>query len=250
MGFIGIESVDSTNNAVSDSFNSEDGSYGGSNVGENGGLCSKGTVTLSSGADVYGNVQGSSINQSPGSGTTISGSSSSTPISDNFDAIDFSEVGADNNENIERGPTWAPPFYDPDTQDLVINNGRSLTLTSGVYYFRNITLAGGSTLNIDGDVTVYIEQVMTFDNGTVANLSQNPDQFHLNVGEGPVNIQGGQKLHAVIYAPEADVSLANGSGFYGGIIGKTLSFAGGGGLHYDESLSSDQESSAAPKLVY
>ena len=219
-------------------------------MADNGGLCSKGPVTIASGADVYGSAQGSSVNQLPGSGTTISGSSISTPIPDSFPPIDFSDVGSDNNENIERGPTWAPPFYNSDTRDLVINNGRNITLTTGVYHFRNLLLAGGSQLNIDGEVEIYIEQEMRFDNGTVANLSQTPDQFKLNVGAGPVNIQGGNQLHAVIYAPEADVKVENGSGFFGGIIGKTLSFAGGGGLHYDESLGDDLKQNATPKLVY
>ena len=250
MGFIGIESVDSLNNAVTDSFNSEDGSYGGSNLAENGGLCSKGPVYLASGADVYGNVQGSSVTQAEGSGTSISGSSISSPIPADYPSIDFSEVGPNNNDNIERGPTWAPPFYDPNTRDLVINNGRNLTLTAGTYQFRNLFLAGGSQLIIDGEVVVYIEQEMKFDNGTVANLSQTPDQFKLFVGAGPVNVQGGQKLHAAIYAPQADISIANGSGFFGGLIGKTLSFAGGGGLHYDESLGEDEATNVPPRLVY
>ena len=91
---------------------------------------------------------------------------------------------------------------------------------------------------------------MKFNNGTVANLSQVASKFKLNVGQGPVNIQGGHNLHAVIYAPDATVDVANGSGFYGSIIGKTLSFAGGGGLHYDESLSDGQQEKGDPTLVY
>ena len=252
MGFIGIESVDSLNNAVTDSFTSEDGSYGGSNRAENGGLCSKGPVTLASGADVFGNAQGSSVNQLEGSGTSISGSQISTPIPDEFDSIDFDSVGANDNDriNTESPPPYGAEFYNPNTRELVIDQGKNLTLTSGTYHFSNLYLRGGSQLRIDGQVEIFIEQEMRFDNGTVANLSQTPDQFKINVGAGPVNIQGGNQLHAAIYAPDADVRVENGSGFFGGIIGKTLTFAGGGGLHYDESLGDDQQQNVPPRLVY
>ena len=252
MGFIGIESVDSRNNAVTDSYNSDDGSYGGSNTAENGGLCSKGPVTLASGADVFGDAQGSSVTQLAGGGTSISGSSTPTPIPQQFPPIDFSMIGPDDNARInqESPPPYGAEFYNPNTRELIIDQGKNLTLTSGTYHFSNLFLRGGSQFIIDGEVTIFVDGQLTFDNGTVANLSQAPNQLTLNVGAGPVNIQGGQQLHAVIYAPEADVNIANGSGFFGGIIGRTLSFAGGGGLHYDESLNNDQQQDVPPQLVF
>ena len=70
------------------------------------------------------------------------------------------------------------------------------------------------------------------------------------VGEGPVNIQGGHQLHADIYAPEADVNIANGSGFFGNIIGKTLRGAGGAGWHLDESLLDSAAANGPPGLVF
>ena len=205
---------------------------------------------MSSGADVFGNAQGDPVVLTPGSGTSIAGSVLNAPHTTEYDPIDFSSIGPNDNNSIERGPTWAPPFYDSSTRDLVVNNGRHITLTSGVYHFRNMNLAGGSRLNIDGDVEIFIEGEMRFDNGTVANLGQKPNMFRLNVGQGPVNIQGGHHLHAVIYAPAAEVNIANGSGFFGSVVGRTLKIAGGGGLHYDETLGEDVEQTGAPKLVY
>ena len=104
-------------------------------------------------------------------------------------------------------------------------------------------------MNVSGPVRIFIEREMRFDNGTVANLTEIPANLEINVGAGPVNIQGGHQLHAAIYAPDADVSIANGSGFFGAIIGQTLSVAGGGGLHFDQSLATDEAAGAAPALV-
>ncbi len=247
MGFIGIESATILNNATTDSYNSDDGAYHNpSNRNENGGICSEGDVYLASGADVFGNAHGRSVEIAPGSGATISGTIGGA------DTLDFDvkpTPSSNDNHLISAGPNpWDSTYMSPD-DDLIVNYGE-LVLTSGTYHFRDMLLRGGSQLKINGDVEIFIDREMRFDNGTIANLGQVPKEFQLNVDQGPVNIQGGHKLHAVIYAPKADVKVENGSGFFGGIIGKTLTFAGGGGLHYDESLASDAEPTTPPGLVY
>ena len=90
-----------------------------------------------------------------------------------------------------------------------------------------MTVQGGGRLTIDGDVTIYIEREMRYDNGTSANPSAKPSNLKLNVGQGPVNIQGGHDLHAALYAPEAEVIIENNARFYGSIIGRTLTAGGG-----------------------
>jgi len=249
-GFIGIDEITLRNNMTTDAYNSDLGSYGSGNRTEDGDVCSNGPVSLASGADVFGDAQGSSVTISQGSGATIAGSQTSSPAGLAFDSVDFAEANINDNDTIERGPVWAPPFYNPSTGDLVVNNGRRITLQSGTYRFRDLLLAGGSQLNINGTVRIYIEREMRFNNGTVANQTQLPINLQLFVGDGPVNIQGGHQLHASIYAPEADVTLANGSGFFGAIIGRTLSVAGGGGLHFDESLGNADTAGSEPSLVY
>ena len=249
-GFVGIQSASLLNNIRTNSYDSDVGLYGGSNVNNAGDVCSGGPVFLASGAGITGNASGSPVTIAQGSGAFITGSQSSGPPLE-FEPVDFSEALPNNNDTIERGPEWAPPFYDSSTNDLVVNNGRSLTLQAGTYYFRDLLLAGGSSLNITGPVEIYIEREMRFDNGTVANQTEIPKNLRLFVGEGPVNIQGGHQLHAVIYAPEATVDIANGSGFFGSIVGRTLSAAGGAGLHYDESLAEESPTTTGSlRLVF
>ena len=249
-GFVGLDSVRLRNNMTTDAYNSDDGSYGGSNRKSEGDVCSNGPISLASGADVFGDAQGAPVTISSGSGASISGTQSNSPAGLAFDPIDFAEANVNDNDTIERGPVWAPPFYNSSTGDLVVNNGRHITLQAGTYRFRDLLLAGGSQLRTNGEVLIYIEREMRFDNGTVANLTQKPSNLQLFVGSGPVNIQGGHQLHASIYAPTADVSIANGSGFFGAIIGQTLSVAGGGGLHFDQSLASEEAAGSEPSLVY
>jgi len=136
--------------------------------------------------------------------------------------------------------------------DLVINNGRNVTLESGVYSVRDLKVAGGSRLSINGEVTIYVERELRLDNGTFSNTdgSHNlPSDFQLLVGSGPVTLAGGQQLHGVIYAPEAAVTINNNAEFFGSIVGKSLTLAGNAKLHLDEALLDDEDSSGPSRLV-
>ena len=248
-GFVGLDSVDLRNNLETDSYNSDDGDYDrwGSNRYENGDVCSNGPITLASGADVYGDAMGSSVTISQGSGATISGKQTSSPINRSYPSVDFTEASSNDNDTIE-DPPHGDDYVRPNG-DLIVDQGRHLTLQAGTYRFRDMLLRGGGSLTINGEVKIYIEKEMRFDNGTIANPSEIPKNFQLLVGEGPVNIQGGHELHGVIYAPVSPVTIANGSGFFGSIIGKSLSVAGGAGLHFDESLADDAAAGASPELV-
>lgn len=243
-GFVGLEFADLRNDLFTDAYNSEQGpyepgtDYTETNVNRfpSGDVCSNGPVTLASGAQINGNAQGSSVEIAAGSGADISGSRSITVDPLVFEDVDFSEAAVNDNSTIERGPTYAPPFLTPDG-DLIVDNGRDITLQSGTYLFRNLTVAGGSQLHIVPPVSIYVEGEATLDNGTEANNGGNPGDFVLNVGAGPVMVQGGHNLHGIIYAPQADVTVANDGGFFGTIVGKSLTVAGGAQLHYDRAQS-------------
>ena len=248
-GFIGIEEVTLRNNMITDAYNSDNGSYGGSNQSPDGDVCSNGPVSLASGADVLGDAQGSTVTISSGSGATIAGNQNNSPAGLEFDPVDFTEANNINNNDTISPPPYGNDFYNETTRDMVVDNGRSITLQAGTYHFRDFRLAGGSTLSIAGPVSIYIEREMRFDNGTVANQTEIPSNMQIFVGQGPVNIQGGHQLHASIYAPEADVTIANGSGFFGAIVGKTLS-AAATNLHYDQSLADPDTTVSTPSLVF
>ena len=97
-GFVGIESVDLRNNIATDSYDSTVGDYNnGGNRNEEGDVCSGGPVTLASGADVFGDAQGSSVTIAQGSGATISGSQTNSPATLDYPPVDFSDPSVNNN---------------------------------------------------------------------------------------------------------------------------------------------------------
>jgi hypothetical protein len=70
------------------------------------------------------------------------------------------------------------------------------------------------------------------------NPTLNPADLQINyAGTGTIKIAGSSNTAAVVYAPNAIVTLAGGSDFYGAILGNTISDAGGTAIHYDLNLS-------------
>ena len=259
-GFIGIDSVDLRNRGTTDSYNSDIGDYPNDwevdyndpnvNSFQNGDVCSEGPITLASGAEIHGDAAGSSVTISQGSGAQIFGSQGPRNSSGTYDPVDFDEANINDNETIPDPPkhSWPPQFLSDDG-DLIVSNGRNIVLESGVYRVRDLKVAGGSRFEIRGNVKIYVERELRLDNGTKANPSSIPNDLQLLVGAGPVNIQGGNELHGVIYAPQASVTIGNNGNFFGSIIGKTLTVTGGAKLHFDESLADEESSGSAPILV-
>jgi hypothetical protein len=56
------------------------------------------------------------------------------------------------------------------------------------------------------------------------------------VGNFAVDVGGNAKQYAHIYAPDSTVRVHGTPGYYGTIIGKTLSFIGTSDLYYDDTI--------------
>ena len=262
-GFVGLDFVNAHNNIRTDSYNSELGDYDASsswiwdysdtsaNRGQNGDVCSNGPIDVKQGAIINGDASGTPVSVAPYGQGTVTGNVGTTSSPRTFDPVDFNEANINDNDTVPKPQkhSWPPYFITPDN-DLIVSNGRDVTLDSGVYRFRNLRVGGGSTLTIDGEVTIYVERELRFDNGTTVNPGHIPADFKMLVGEGPVNIQGRNQLHGVIYAPNAAVSVGNDGQVFGSIIGKSLDLQGGAHLHFDESLADEEDTGGSPKLVY
>jgi len=129
-----------------------------------------------------------------------------------------------------------------------VTGGAAITLEGGttsnpaVYNMNSISLAGGSTLIINGPVVLNIAGVnqnnpVDFTGGTFQNNTAVPSNFVINYGgTANVNISGGSAAYGVINAPNANLSFTGGSNFYGQAIGATISDMGGTSIYYDQSL--------------
>lgn len=238
----GTEGVDLTNSATVDWYN-----YDADDA-----ILKIGTNSIESGAITVGNsatINGDVI-VGPGGDMDVAISNSGTITGD-------TSVSAENHElETITVPTWL---------DALPSGGAiqdDITVTTSAKY-SSIDLPNGKTLQIDGDVTLYITGGLTLDNSAkievqedaslilylggnlegknssnINNLTQDAKKLQIYGLDSCESIifKNSSSLYGVVYAPNADVIMHNSADAYGAIISKSLDLRNSGVLHYDASL--------------
>jgi hypothetical protein len=167
------------------------------------------------------------------------------------------------NENINTGDVTTSPAACGMTLapsatgygDITLTGHGVLCLTPGVYNINSISDTGANTGVVivpytSGPLTGQYGQVVlnVTGNGQTTPVSltgnglQNPTLIPADLqinyaGTGNVKIAGNSESAMVVYAPAANVTLTGGSDFFGAILGRTVTDAGGAAIHYDRNLS-------------
>jgi hypothetical protein len=247
-GAYGRDSVNFAGNAMMDSYDSDEGSYGsqlhGNHAGENGTVGSEGTINLEGQMDIYGDVgtsEGGDIVLQ--GGATVHGDTSTIMDPPEFPPITEEELDyAYNNNNAPDGLTFdGNGDYNNGTNDMNVVAGGSVTFDSGIYFFNDVTIQGHGEIIIPegAEVIIYVVGIWDSSGGTIVNSNHVPSTFQLySVGDS-VLVAGGSEFYGAIYAPESHVVITGGSDFYGSIVGRTFDNGGGTNCHYDEALGRD-----------
>lgn len=249
--FVGIEWVKVDGTPGADSYDSVDGAYDPSTAAKNGSVCSDGDITVSGGAIVSGNATaGNDLSQDEvilNGGGAVEGRIGNRIKPLDMPPVDTSEVSVDNdNKDLPKDKVWR---WDPITGkmtksspldkqgDFTLNSGEVFDLPPGDYYFRNMVINGGATLNITGNTNIYIYNDFTQAGGSyIVNYTQKASNLEFYMTGGKANITSDTTFYGVVYGPNTSVTLNAGGDFYGAVVGKDLSVSGGGLGHYDESL--------------
>lgn len=183
-----------------------------------GDVFSAGTVTLSFGASVAGNIH---QNEDLGALeerllTPPAGESSGDVI-------------------LQSGQSYvlAPGRY----ATVSLAAGSTLRVSAGVYRFQNLYVQPSSTVSVDhaaGAVGVYVDAQVTF-NGTIttADISEHPQFALIALGTGDVNVNSA--FVGALLAPRAKISLASvgGAGHRGQFIGRSVEVHQHQTIHYE-----------------
>jgi Tfp pilus assembly protein PilX len=160
--------------------------------------------------------------------------------------------------------------------DVQASGGTTVYLSAGTYNMNSLVFSGGSPLVISsGPVVLNLQGIKQLNSGnpypasnpinyentaidlsgaSVSNISGVPGNFEIvccgtapappngsNPGQNycpGINLSGGSGTDAVIYAPNAGITMSGGSAWYGAIIGNTFTDSGGAAIHYDTALQS------------
>lgn len=233
--------------AVTNSYDSSQGTYLGTVINSGGDVCTNATGADAvkfngSGTQVYGNVcvgtggaVPADINASPGQ--YLSSSVLPSPVV--LTPVVVPTIGTyQGNLNIT-SPTVIPPdqtYGDVDVKD-------NATLTTGTYVMKSLSVttnAGALTIG-SGPVLIYISgpggTVLDIKSISNAGLKATDLTFMVATTAGcNVKVNGGGSAAFALYAPGCDVTVNGNGTIYGAIVGKSVTLTGGAAIHYDAAL--------------
>lgn len=244
----GAQSVNVSGSAITDSYDSRQGSYASQVPGEGGDVGTN--AVLPGGVTVSGGI---AINGQIAVGPNVS------PPESVVKGLENVLVTGEQKVVSQSAAFPMPAVTVPST--LTCNNFKvagntTITLSSatGTYCFDELTIEGGGTLTADGPVTVYLTGELHTSGNTVVGVSADPTTMQFLVAstggatlEG--TITGSAEFYGVLYGPQADITITGNAEVYGSVIANIVSLSGSAELHYDEAVSQLTEISNSSKAV-
>lgn len=170
-------------------------------------------------------------------------------------------------------PTVTPPDYAASRGAIAPSGNITLTSADSGKYDR-ISIPNNKTMTVNGDVTLYITGNITLNNGAevkvndgrnlklyfdgdieaknsskITNVSQIPAAMQL-YGTGTnqtIDLKNSTNIHAVVYAPNADMTVHNKVNAYGSFIVDNFELKNSGDVYYDKAL---KDTSMDDEAVY
>jgi len=233
----GDSSVDMRNSALTDSYNSDSGTYATTRLFEEGDVGSNGYIVVHNSADLGGDVSTSeegalSINI----GATIAGDTTSkaprqviAPVPDEL--FDLAEAANDNSTGISGTYTYNPLTFEFESTGTV-------TFQAGTYFFSSLILKNSASLEVasGAEVVIYVTGDIELKNSSEVNDGGSPIDLQF-YSRGDIVLKNSGDIFATFYSPEGFGDLRNSGDFYGSIVTRDILVHNSAGFHYDRCLS-------------
>ncbi len=237
-GAFGDDKLVIANNACTDSYNSDSGTYAATRVDNYGDVGSNDTVIISGmSTSVGGSVSSAAPNGvkligNPEIEGTITSAAPPVPINLISNA-DYAAAQA-----INSAPSgFVGTSYSYSSGNLTVN-GKDLTLKSGTYYFNNLTVIGGGDIHVaaGAKVKIYVTGNMLVEGNATVNHGGKPSDLMVFSKGSFSEIGDNGEFTGTLYAPATAFVHGNNAYFYGAVMAKTASISNNACLHYDRSL--------------
>ncbi|HNX68219.1 MAG TPA: hypothetical protein PLL75_04285 [Candidatus Omnitrophota bacterium] len=213
-------------NSAFDSYNSNNGAYGGSNTSSEGAMAVNGTLigimALAGNAKVDGDVY------------VGHGGIPSIAISIMHATVtgECSTLSADF--------TPPPEVETPDdATDISINvtGNNTLTLAAGTYRASSLKTSGNGKIVTTGPVKIYVSgEVSISGNGTVVADNHPANLLIYSTESASVKISGNGAFYGGIYAPSSIVTVSGNGDIFGAVISRSYLQSGNSAVHFDLAL--------------
>lgn len=233
-GIWGLEGITISGNALTDSYNSQDGIYNPATAGDDGDLCSGRAITVNGSVDLNGDAMAGfgypiTINGNP----VITGVTNSSITEIKLPDLEFDDIPAINDNDL------VPPN---SSKGMTVLSGGGefdlsgdIELPAGRYYFQSFNVGSNSTITFSGPTVIYVEGAVSATGGGLINKTENPNDLTIIAMGTNVDFGGSYAFYGNLIAPNAEIKLKGTADFFGAMIGRTLNLGGTGDIHVDES---------------
>ena len=129
-----------------------------------------------------------------------------------------------------------------------------LVLNAGTYIFNSLSVVGTAKITTNGKVTIKIAGQGTTSpisllGNSITNTSYNPSNLQIIYGgTGNIALTGGTATSAIVYAPNANLTLSGSGDVYGAMVAGRMSVPGGANIYYDTNLAKTAVTFGRPVL--
>ncbi|MBE7477177.1 MAG: hypothetical protein HS131_10675 [Ignavibacteriales bacterium] len=243
LGLFSDLTLDMSGSPATDSYNSNNGPYGGANVGNKGDIGSNNDILLEGTVDIGGSAAAVGT-VDYGENCTITGtiqeiSSIYLPpvdemvaavklVNDNALCTFTSKQGV-----VSSGLTAAGALN---------NNNGTTTFVGGTpgnprkYYVSSTSIQGNAKIVVTGPVEIYTDGSIDLTGCAVMNETGKPGDFIVYSSGPSMKLGGTHDFYGAVYAPNATVQVGGTAQLYGAITAGKIDYIGTGDFHYDEAL--------------
>ena len=229
-GVYAKDSISMSGNAVFDSYNSNYGAYGGSNISTAGTMAVNSTGIGKLGLNGNATIKGNVLVGYGGNSTVVStsGNAKVTGTRSNL-------AQAWTNPDTATVPVGATPV------SLSVSGNNTLTLSAGTYSASSISISGNAKIVTSGQVNIYVSGAINISGNGILVTNNHPANLMLySTGSSNVSISGNGSFYGGVYAPNSAVTTSGNGDFFGAMISKTYTQSGNGSIHYDLAMNAIQ----------
>ncbi|MFH1799691.1 MAG: hypothetical protein ABH891_02425 [Candidatus Omnitrophota bacterium] len=212
-----------------DSYNSNQGAYGGSNISSEGAIAAD---TAGAGKLYLKN-------------TTVNGSAQVKEDANPNIVIELKKAEITGSKStMPEG--WELPEMPalPETHtDINLSNvtGSITPLPAGTYHCTSIKISGGGTVPTTGPVSIYVDGPVDVAGNGITVPNNHPGNLTIfATGSVTVKLAGNGSFYGGIFAPNSDVIATGNGDIFGAIVSKNFSSTGNGAVHFDLAMKEGQ----------
>jgi len=227
---------------TTDSYNSNNGPYGGANTGQKGDIGTNHDINLIGSVDIGGSAAAVGT-VDYGNNCTISGTIQeiSSVYLPPIDALVAAVKAVNDNAlvTLDRNGTITNPL---GADGRLRVNGGTLTFPGGTpgnphkYYIASTQIRGNAVIQVTGPVEIYTDGSIDLTGCAVENQNGTPADFLVYSSGDSIKLGGTHDFWGAVYAPNADVTVQGTAQLYGAITAGKIDYGGTGDFHYDEAL--------------